>query len=108
MSLYANYIKEREGLSIIENDKGFVTYKISKPVIFIQDLYVAPEFRRTGAATEFGDAVVKIGKENQCSILRGDVCPTATGASEAMLFQLNYGMKISNSNQDIISLWKEI
>jgi hypothetical protein len=49
MKLWAEYIKEREGASIIYDDNCFVTYKeVNDNDILVIDLYVIPELRKSG------------------------------------------------------------
>ena len=41
IDLYAAYAKEREGLSVIRMEGGFLSYRIQKPdVLFVNDVYV--------------------------------------------------------------------
>lgn len=49
-SLYARYVKEREGLECLENEYGFCTWGITLDgnELHIHDAYVVPEKRRTG------------------------------------------------------------
>lgn len=53
MKMYADYIKERESAELIQNDKGFVTYKEDNGYLLICDLYVKPEYRKSNTAKEF-------------------------------------------------------
>lgn len=71
MSLYAEYIKEREGKDIIEDEKGFATY-LYTPIrneIYIVDVYVRPEYRRQGVARDYVDTIINIAKEKNCEYL---------------------------------------
>ena len=107
-SNYAKYIREREGLSIIEHEFGFVTYSINKNICFIHDLFIVPESRRLGLASHICNQVVKNAIEKNCDILKGSVCPQAENATEALKFQLDYGMQLESSNLYTIVLSKRI
>lgn len=107
-SNYSKYIKEREGLNIIEKDYGFVTYSIKDSICFIHDIYISSEDRKLGLGHSLADEVVLDAKEQNCNILKGSVCPMANNATEAMKFQLAYNMKLEKSTAYSIVFWKEI
>ena len=74
MELYAEYLKEREGISIIVKDFGFCSYKIIDDYIYLVDIYIKKEKRRTGLAKDFIEEVSDIGKENNCNSILGGFC----------------------------------
>lgn len=45
MSLYAEYLKEREQVDTFETEFGFISYQIREKEVFIKDMYVRPENR---------------------------------------------------------------
>jgi GNAT superfamily N-acetyltransferase len=108
MSLYAEYIKERAGIDILETEKGFISYQISGLECFIHDAYVRPEHRKSGEAARMLDAVVAIAKEQGCSLLTATVCPSANYSTEAMASCIAVGFRIMASVPNLISLKKEI
>lgn len=109
LSLYGKYIKEREDKDIIESDKGFATYKIfANGECYLQDLYVIPECRKTGLATEMADKVVEIAREQNCGTLVGSVCTDAKGATQNLKVFLNYGMQVNKIVGNMIILKKNI
>lgn len=66
-SLYAEYVKEREGKETIENDTGFITYLDLKPskTIYLSDMYIKPEFRKTGAARSLYNELLAVLQEKK-------------------------------------------
>lgn len=109
MSLYAEYIKERENKEIIESDKGFATYKILKNgECYLQDIYVRPQYRNTELATEMTNQVYNIAKERGCTKLVGSVCVDANNCSLGMKFALKYGFLIYSIQGNMIFLVKNI
>jgi len=108
MSLYAEYIAEREGKGIVENDHGFVSYKIKGDECYLADIYISPEFRKEGIGAAFADEITKKAKEKGCKFLTGTVTPSLAGASTSLLAQLKYGFKLHSSHEDFIILKKEI
>lgn len=108
ISLYGEYIEEREGLSILENEKGFFTYMIKGDECYIKDIFIAKEFRRTGAATEFAEQITKIAKDNGCKFLSGTCVPSTNGSTESLKAMFSYGFKVHSSSNDLIILIKEL
>lgn len=93
MSLYPSYLKEREGLEVVETEVGFVTYKLRGKDCYIQDIYVLPEFRKDGIASQMADRVAEISKESGVRILTGSVDARANGAEVSDRVLVAYGMR---------------
>jgi ribosomal protein S18 acetylase RimI-like enzyme len=109
MSLYGNYIKEREDKDIVESDKGFATFLVlNNGECYLQDLYVVPEYRKSGLAIDMTNEVVRIAKERGCNRLVGSVCVDDKFATHNMRIFLKYGMEIYKNSGTIIFLKKEI
>lgn len=108
LSLYGQYIKEREGKSILEKDYGFATYVINGQECYIEDIYVVPEMRKKHVASELANEVVEIAKAKGCTVLTGTVSPTAKGATESLKVLLAYGFQLHSCRPDLIIFAKEI
>jgi ribosomal protein S18 acetylase RimI-like enzyme len=109
MSLFADYIAEREDKSIIESDDGFATYKIfDNGECYLQDIYVVPSQRKSGLATIMTDRVVEIAKEHGCKTLIGSVCVDDQNCTRNMKVFLAYGMQIHKIIGTVIFLKKDI
>lgn len=109
MSLYKEYIKEREDKDIIESDSGFATYKIfNNGECYLQDIYVVPNKRKSGLASEMADQVVDIAKENGCHTLLGSVCVDGNEPTRNLKVFLNYGMQVQKIIGNMIFLTKNI
>lgn len=107
-SLYAQYIQEREGFEIIEDELGFATYIISGDECYIRDIYVLPEYRKINIASSYSDQIAKIAKEKGCKVLTGTVFPSAKGSTESLMAVIKSGFKIANSTNEKIILIKEL
>lgn len=108
MTLYARYIAEREGFSIIENEHGFATFIVSGDTIYLRDLYVVPEKRRSNVATELVDDVCMVGRTYKCKILTGSVSVKAFTATESLKAVLAYGMRVLGIQGELITFEKEL
>jgi ribosomal protein S18 acetylase RimI-like enzyme len=107
MNLWAKYIKEREGYDSLETEHGFATYIISGEDCYIRDIYVDPDFRQTGIASDMADEITKIAKASGCKRLLGSVCPNANGVTTSMKVLLSYGFEFLGV-KDLIYFKKEI
>jgi GNAT superfamily N-acetyltransferase len=92
VSLYAEYILEREGLSVIETLGGFVSFKVRPDGMYIQDVYVRPGYRKGGVAAHMADKVADMAKEAGLTRLIGSVDDRANGAKDSDLVLRAYGM----------------
>ena len=108
MSLYADYVAEREGLLVLETEHGFATYKITGDVLYIQDIYIVPEMRDQDIAQKFSEFICKIAKEKGCKKMLGSVDPSTNGAHKSLCALLKYGMKLHAVNNGLVYLVKEI
>ena len=108
--MYGDYILEKAGDGIIENERGFVTYRFlpDGKSVYILDVYIKPEFRRSGAMSAFGDEVVGIAKQRGCTELIGTVVPSLAGSTISLMALVSYGMKLHASFNDQIVFKKEI
>lgn len=108
MSLYAQYVKEREGAETVETSEGFYSYKEDGTSLFIVDLYVAPEYRNKKIGSRFGKEIEDIAlKLNKDSVL---CCASleALNSSDAMSFIIMNGYEIINYTDTQVFFKKEI
>lgn len=108
MKMFADYIKERGGKDCIYSDKGFATYSFNESSCYIEEIYVTPEFRKSGEASHLTDEIAKEAQERGYNILTGSICPTANGSTESLKALLAYGFKLVSSTNNFIILSKEI
>jgi ribosomal protein S18 acetylase RimI-like enzyme len=95
-SLYAQYIKEREGREIIEKRWGFITYKIAGEECDIDTVYIVPEYRNAKAASSLTESVIEIAKAAGCKTLIGYNDPETDGSSVSMKAMLAFGFELSH------------
>ena len=109
MSLYGDYLKERTNDQIYETEKGFATYRfIDDKTVYIIDIYVKPEDRKSGIASNISDYIVGLAKIRGCTKLLGTVVPSTKGCTNSLKALLAYGFELDSASQDIIILKKDI
>ncbi len=108
MSLYADYLAEKGLKGIIETPTSFATYCITGQECYIEDIYVAPEFRKTKEASRLADAITEIAKAKGCTYLTGSVNSRATDPTASIKTLLGYGFKFMRSNDAGLYFYKEL
>lgn len=106
--MYVDYIKERTNKDCIYSDKGFATFSFNESSCYIEDIYIKPEFRKSGEASRLADEITEIAKQKGYSILTGSVCPSGNGSTNSLKALLAYGFKLVSCTHDFIVLSKEI
>lgn len=108
MSLYSQYIKEREDFEIVETNEGFATFKCVGPECYIRDIYVTSQGRKAGHASFMADKISSLAKERGCQFLVGTVCPQSKGATESLMVLLAYGFRLVKSDTNLIYFKKDL
>jgi len=108
MSLAADYRKEREGIETIENEHGFITYKLFPEECYVIDIYVRPEDRRTRIGSMMADSVVKIAKEKGCKILTGSIDTRLISCTQSAKALLAYGFRFLRNDGPTTYFFKEV
>lgn len=110
MSLYGQYIAEREGKHIVEDSVGFATYQFLPDLgaVYIENIFVREESRQRGVAAGYADKIADIAKAQNYKKLLGSVKPSANGSTSSLKVLLSYGFELLSSEQDAIWLKKEL
>lgn len=108
-SHYGQYIAEREGRDIIEDEFGFATYIMNADdgECYIVDIYVVPEMRKAGIASKYADTIAEIARLNGCDVLSGSVDPTCENATDSLKVLLGYGMNLVFIGRDGLIYFKK-
>lgn len=110
MSMYAEYVKEKTFDSILETPNGFATYRymLEQKAVYIVDIYVLPEFRKSKVASQIADAIVEEAKKKNCTKLLGSVVPSNKNSTVSLHVLLGYGMILESAAADFIVFRKDI
>jgi len=110
MSLYAQYIYEREGKSIIETEYGFATFAYMHDIkaVYIEDIYVVGDKRKSGHGAAMADEIAKQAKLKGYNTLIGSVAPKANGSTSSLKALIAYGFQLHSCDGNLIWFKKEI
>lgn len=93
-SMYAQYLHEREGFSILEEPRGFATYKqIDQDTYYLRDVFVMKEHRKSGVGSELLAKISEIAKENGAKRIQGSVCLDAKNVEQSMAVIIASGFR---------------
>lgn len=106
--LYASYLKEREGIDVLESERGFATYLLRPTDCYIIDIYVVPEARQTGLAAQMANQIAAIAKSKGIKFLTGSVDKRDPQASRNEKVLIAYGMRKAREDEHIIYFIKEL
>jgi ribosomal protein S18 acetylase RimI-like enzyme len=109
MSLWAEYLTEREGKVVIEEEFGFIAYRIpSNGICIVDAIYVSKETRRSGFGSALCDRVAKIAIEAECTQLWSQVQVNTFNATDSLKACLAYGFRLHSLDGTCIVLIKDI
>lgn len=108
MNKYAKYIKELKNYEMYEDEKGFVTYGPYEEGIYIEEIYVEPEYRKSQVAVFYADLITEIARREKITKLYGSVVPSQKNSQYRIEIFMKYGFRIYRTQEDLIVLIKEI
>lgn len=108
MSPWAKYLKEREGVNVLEDEFGFVVYSIVGKECYIRDIWVDENVRNRHLAAQLADEVCVIAREAGCSYITGTVCPMARGSTTSLKVLLGYNMTLVSATNNLIIFKKDL
>jgi len=106
--MYFEYAKERESLDSITSENGFALYRKDKNTLFIRDIYVKPEFRKTSEFLNLFKRLKKIAEELNCKYMEGHVYLDTKDPTLSLRAILSAGFKVVHASNGMIALTKEI
>lgn len=108
MGLWEDYKLDREGLTTINMEHGFVSYKIINNTCLVSDIYTDKEHRKGFTFLKLAKKMEQIAKENKCNLMEAHVWCKTNDPSLSLKAILSYDFKVIGAENDIIFLVKEI
>lgn len=107
-SLYANYIKEREGAEIVECAEGFITYKVVDKQCLLLDLFVKKESRKSGIFKLLFSKLEALAKKSLCEEIAARVFLVDPNHKTTILAAFSVGAEITDAHSGCIYLIKKL
>lgn len=108
MNNYAQYIKERENKEIIENESGFLTYKIFEKECYLADMFIVPEKRGSSAVAYFIQELSDISIRAGCDHISANIRLNDKGATRTLRASLKLGFNLVSAENGTITICKEL
>lgn len=108
VNLYANYIKEREGAKLLENQDGFASYKINGKELFIINMFIDQPKRSTGLFRKMINELSKYAFTNGCECLSANIHLWDEGANKTLLAALHLDFKVARAENGILLIIKDL
>lgn len=108
MSLYAQYLKEREDCEVLENEFGFLAYRITPGHgCFIRDFFTVPEERGKGHGKALWAELQMLAQKHDCTDFVAQVDTRTKTANESLNIILAHGFRVVSAEENRIFLFKE-
>jgi len=109
VSLWADYVKECAILQIIEEDWGFITFHTEpNGILWINDMYVAPEQRGVGKGYSLLRRVEDWGRSQGLTQLGTSVHVQSSQAKKTLTLAFNKGFELVSADKNLIILGKNL
>lgn len=112
--MYADYLKETQDKDMLKTEHGFLTYGfncvpgVKGPHVYIEDLYVIPEMRKTHIASTMADRVCSIAKDRGIEFCIGSVSKASKTSDRSCKVLEAYGMRKFSEDSNMHWYVKEI
>lgn len=102
MSLYGDFIKEREDINIFETSKGFITYTVNANGCCIHNIYVDPQYRDQGEGHILFNHVIEVATQNGLGDLYATISPSPAGSHKSLCILLKQGFTLHSCVDNLI------
>lgn len=106
--MWKDYVFEREGVEVLEHEHGFSLVKQVGDALYLQDVYVVPEFRRQGVGRSMLEIVEVVAAERGLKKVITSCDPKANDSTESMKAILACGFRMHTCENNLVYLIKEI
>ncbi len=107
-SLFAKYIKDRQGLDLLDEGYGFVTYKITGDECFISDMAIDKDLKGKGWGRRLLAKLEEIAKKSSCKFISANVHLFDDGASNTLIAALKTGFQVKDAHNKALLIVKNI
>lgn len=107
-SLYAKYLKERQGIESLWNEHSFVTYRICGPECFIVDMGVESGSRGRGLGRRLVSDLSRIAREADARFLTANIHLKDKGANDTLQAAQACGFEVTGAHNDVLLISKKI
>lgn len=103
-TLYAKYIYEREGAQIIENENGFITYKIINGECVVLDICVEKQSRGQGVFKKLFVELYSSAVKSGCEYITAKVYIKDPNHHTTLIAAFSVGGRLVGGNSEFVVL----
>lgn len=107
-TLFKTYLKTQNDADIVEDESGFIIYRIAGEECYISELFVDDKAKGTGKCKELINVLSDIARFEKCTFLSGKIHLVHSGANHAVSVALHLGFKIIKAEQNTIIITKQL
>ena len=108
MKLYQEYLMERQGLSTIENEFGFVAFRFSKEECYLGEIFISQSARRSRKGRALLQEVEICARKASCQFIAANVFSSDPNATSTLSAAFACGFKIRNCVGGVIVIEKKL
>ena len=102
MSHYSNYMEEAFGETVVEDEYGFYHYSLHSDCLYINNIYVSPEYRGFKIAKRYIREMAQVAKIKKYKQIIGAVSLSNKQSEKVLMTYLRNKCKISSADQYFI------
>lgn len=107
--MFKEHLEEISHTKTIEMDNGFIQYRINDDeTCFVSEIYIKPEFRKTGITYELEKKVVEKAKEAKCKYIYCQADINNPNLDAAVVTIIKNGYSIIGWEGQLIQFNKEL
>jgi len=106
--MYKDWFEEYHNCYVFECEFGFSSYNISDNILYIHDVFVKKDYRKSGKMAIIADKIIEIAKKQNCKKVIGFVNYPSKYPEYSLKAQIKYGFKIKSVTDGCITLEMEI
>lgn len=107
-SMYAEFIKEREGLDLIETNAGFLTFKIVGGECFIANMFIRPSERGSQLCEELLSNLFDYAMTRKCEVVTGNIHLNDKGCNRTLRAALKNGFNLVKAEHGVLLIAKRM
>ena len=107
-TLYAKYLKEREGAFILENETTFLSYKFADKECFIINIHTEKSEQAKGNARKIIEKLAQIASDAACEVITANVYLWDANASQTLAAAIKVGFKVTAANNNVLVITKKV
>lgn len=107
-TLFAKYLSEREGKQIIEDERGFIVYKIVGEECYLAEGFVSEEARGSSAASDLFRHLLAAAQAEGCKAITANIHLIDPGAMRTLAAALKRGFRVASANNNVLLIIREV